>query len=184
MLVRIISVTFNSAYGGFDDTELRNFIKDIEVISITDHLFVRNEIPYLTLIVKYFPLRQEANPKLVPQGRRDEEWRRIISESDMGLFNLLRDWRSKQSKKEGLPPYVLFTNKELAQIVKDRPQSLAELAKIDGIGKAKIEKYGAAILGISKINIPGSAPNPATSPAPTPTPTPTIPENQEYLFKD
>lgn len=152
MLVKIISMAFNSAAGGFNDTELRDFIKDIEVISITDHLFVRNEIPYLTLIVKYFPIRQEVNPKLAPQGKRDESWRGGLSEADMGLFNLLRDWRSKQSKKEGLPPYVLFTNKELAQIVKQRPQSLTELGKIDGIGKAKIEKYGDAVLLISKID--------------------------------
>jgi len=179
MLVKIISVTFNSAYGGFDDTELRNFIKDIEVISITDHMFVRNEIPYLTLIVKYFPLRREANPKLAPQGKRDEPWRQNLSETDMGLFNLLRDWRSKQSKKEGLPPYVLFTNKELAQIVKDRPQSLADLAKIDGIGKAKIEKYGTAILDISNVGIPPSS----TTPVPAPIANPN-PETQDDLFKD
>jgi len=152
MLVKIISMTFNSAVGGFNDAELREFIKDIEVISITDHLFIRNEIPYLTLIVKYFPIRQEANPKLTPQGKRDEAWRGELSEADMGLFNLLRDWRSKQSKKEGIPPYVLFTNKELAQIVKQRPQSLTELGKIDGVGKAKIEKYGDAVLLISKID--------------------------------
>lgn len=174
MLVKIISVNFNSALGGFDDTELRNFIKDVEVISITDHLFIRNEIPYLTLIVKYFPLRQEANPKMAPQGRRDEEWRKLISESDMGLFNLLRDWRSKQSKKEGLPPYVLFTNKELAQIVKDRPQSLADLVKIDGVGKAKVEKYGAAVLEISKIGVPASPSSPPSA----------VPEKQEDLFKE
>ena len=123
---------------------------------------------------------------MAPQGKRDEAWRQNLSEADIGLFNLLRDWRTMQSKKEGLPPYVLFTNKEFSQIVKDRPQSLSDLAKINGIGKAKIEKYGAAILGISEIKFPGSAPASvsASSPAPSPTPTPTVPENQETLFKD
>lgn len=69
----------------------------------------------------------------------------------MGLFNLFREWRSKRSRKEGVPPYVLFNNNQLAQIVIKRPQSLAELSKIEGIGKAKLEKYGQEILEISKI---------------------------------
>ena len=155
MLIKIFSLTFNSALGSFDDSLLKDFIKDVEVISITDHFFIRNEIPYLTLIVKYFPLRQEIDPKMAPQGKREEAWREMLSEQDMGLFNLLRDWRSGRCKKEGMPPYILFTNQQLAQIVKKRPQTLAELMKIDGIGKARVEKYGEEILSISKISPPG-----------------------------
>ncbi len=71
----------------------------------------------------------------------------------MGLFNLLRDWRSQRSKKEGVPPYILFTNQQLTDIVKKRPQSLAELTQIAGIGKGKADKYGEEILSISKINL-------------------------------
>lgn len=71
----------------------------------------------------------------------------------MSFFNLFRERRSKKSKKEGVPPYVIFTNNQLASIVKKRPQSLSELSEIEGIGKAKLEKYGQEILEISKINI-------------------------------
>lgn len=148
MLVKIFSLVFNSAARGFDDTELRDFLKDKEVISIHDHLFVRNEVPYLTLIVKYFPLRQEIDPKMVPQGKRDESWKEQISEADMGIFNLLRDWRSTQCKQEGVPPYVLFTNKQLAQMIKIKPVSLSDLSNVEGVGKAKVEKYGSSILAI------------------------------------
>ncbi len=70
----------------------------------------------------------------------------------MGLFNLLRDWRSKRSKNDGMPPYILFTNQQLADIVKSRPQSIGELLKIDGIGEGKAKKYGEEILKISKIS--------------------------------
>ena len=162
MLVKIFSMTFNSVVGGFDDEPLRDFIKDKEVISIRDHLFVRNEIPYLTLIVKYFPFRQEVQPKPVADGKgvekRDESWKEGLSEADMGLFNLLRDWRSQRCKKEGVPPYILLTNKQLADIVKQRPQTLTDLMKIDGVGKGKADKYGEDILAISKVN-----PNPEST---------------------
>ena len=89
MLVKIISLTFNSVQGDFNDSALRDFIKDKEVISITDHFFERNEIPYLTLIIKYFPLRQELEPKNASQGKRDEAWKESLTEADMGLFNRL-----------------------------------------------------------------------------------------------
>ena len=158
MLSKILSMTFDSARGGFNDDELREFIKDKEVVSIRDHLFIRNEVPYITLIIKYFPFRQEIDSKMEPKGRRDEPWREMLSEADMGLFNLLREWRSKRCKHEGVPPYVLVTNIQLAHIVKSRPQSLTELMTIEGIGKAKANKYGEDILKISKILMTPSQP--------------------------
>lgn len=64
MLVKIISLTFDSVRGGFDDSPLTDFIKDKEIISISDHFFVKNETPYLSVVIKYFPYRQEADPAL------------------------------------------------------------------------------------------------------------------------
>lgn len=151
MLVKIMTLPFESAAGGFDDSELRSFIKDKDVIAIQDHLFIRNEVPYLTMIVKYFLLRAEdaVTTKPVQQNaKRQEDWKELLSEADMGLFNMLREWRSKRCQKEGVPPYILFTNKQLAEIVKLRPQAVSELGKIEGIGKAKIEKYGLDVLAI------------------------------------
>ena len=149
MLIKVISLTFDSAIGNFNDSEVRDFLKDKEVISIQEHFFVKNEVPYLTLVVKYFPYRQELDSTLAPQGKRDEAWREMLLESDMGLFNLLREWRSKRSRAEGVPPYILFTNKQLAQLIKNRPISLTDLEKVDGVGKAKVEKYGKDILEIT-----------------------------------
>lgn len=160
MLIKILSLSFDSAKEKFSDDILRDFIKDKEIISIRDYFFVRNEVPYLTLLIKYFPIRQEiifeSQQKNNTQNSRtnnskEEAWKEILVEADMGLFNLLRDWRSERSKKEGVPPYVLFTNVQLAQIVKSRPQSFADLLKIDGIGRAKADKYGQDILKITLI---------------------------------
>ena len=155
MLIKVISLSFDTTLGGFNDEEVREFLKDKELISARDYLFVKNDVPYLTFVLRYFPHRAETDPTLLAKEKQTqpEAWKSMLSESDMGFFNLLRDWRSQRSKKEGVPPYVLFTNVQLAQIVKSRPQTPSDLTKIEGIGKAKVEKYGEDVLSFTKIKI-------------------------------
>lgn len=151
MLIKVITLPFSSAYGGFQDEELTEFLRDKEIISVNDYIFTRNEVPYLTLVLKYFPYRAEVNtPENSTKPTEDNDWRKMLSEEQMGLFNLLRDWRSKRCKKEGVPPYVILNNRQLALVVQARPQSLADLVKLEGIGKKKVDQYGADILEITR----------------------------------
>lgn len=157
MLIKVVTLPFSSTHGGFVDDELREFLTDKELISANDYLVTKDNIPYLTFVLKYFPFRTEVAPTANKKAD-SEEWRRVLTEEQMGLFNLLRDWRSKRCKKDGVPPYVLLTNNQLAMIVKLRPQSLAELSKLDGIGKKKIDTFGLEILEITKLNVSASPP--------------------------
>ena len=47
-----------------------------------------------------------------------------------------------------MPPYVLLTNRQLAEIARTRPGSLAALSGINGIGEAKSGKLGADLLAV------------------------------------
>ncbi|MBI5362395.1 MAG: HRDC domain-containing protein [Planctomycetes bacterium] len=69
-----------------------------------------------------------------------------LDENERALFNHLREWRSRQAHEEGLPPFLLFTNKHLVAIVRKRPDSLTALGHIDGVGPGKVERCGPAIL--------------------------------------
>jgi superfamily II DNA helicase RecQ len=64
----------------------------------------------------------------------------------MPLFDTLRTWRSERAKQDGVPPYIICTNQQLAQMVATRPDTLAGLGKIHGFGPTKSEKYGQEIL--------------------------------------
>ncbi|MBP9803395.1 MAG: HRDC domain-containing protein [Candidatus Accumulibacter sp.] len=46
------------------------------------------------------------------------------------------------AEQEGVPMYALFTNEQLAEMVTRRTTTIAALGEIDGVGKARIEKYG------------------------------------------
>ena len=52
------------------------------------------------------------------------------------------------AKAQNLPPYIIFHDKTLLEMVKQRPQNLAEMGKISGVGEAKIKKYGKVFLEV------------------------------------
>jgi len=61
-------------------------------------------------------------------------------------FEALRRWRLDMATRAKLPPYVIFHDKTLAEIARTRPSSIAALAAVPGVGPAKLERYGAAVL--------------------------------------
>ncbi len=65
------------------------------------------------------------------------------------LFEALRGWRLDEARRQELPPYVIFHDLTLREIARRRPATRAELAEIPGIGKSKLDRYGAALLAIA-----------------------------------
>ncbi|NYG60500.1 DNA helicase-2/ATP-dependent DNA helicase PcrA [Nocardioides daedukensis] len=65
---------------------------------------------------------------------------------DEALFERLRQWRKERASDDGVPAYVIFTDKTLEAIAEARPDNEAKLLRISGVGPAKIERYGEAVL--------------------------------------
>ena len=64
------------------------------------------------------------------------------------LFQALRAERMRLAKAQGVPPYVIFHDATLLALASQRPGSLAALEGIPGMGRRKIERYGATVLAI------------------------------------
>ena len=62
------------------------------------------------------------------------------------LFEALRDWRRGEAQGQAVPAYVIFQDRTLAEIAAARPRTLDQLAAIPGVGRTKLERYGAAVL--------------------------------------
>jgi ATP-dependent DNA helicase RecQ len=62
------------------------------------------------------------------------------------LFEALRQVRSELAKAQGVPPFVIFHDATLREMVERSPRDRARLAGIPGVGKTKLERYGAAFL--------------------------------------
>jgi ATP-dependent DNA helicase RecQ len=65
----------------------------------------------------------------------------------IALFERLRELRRRLAAEAGVPPYVIFHDKTLAEMARRRPTSELALLGISGVGQAKLERYGGAFLG-------------------------------------
>lgn len=68
--------------------------------------------------------------------------------SDDPLWLLLKEKRMELAKEQGVPPYVIFHDSTLLEMMNRRPQSLTDMAKISGVGQAKLDRYGDAFLEV------------------------------------
>ena len=64
------------------------------------------------------------------------------------LFDELSRWRGRVAKEMGKPAYVVFDNKTLQAVADARPNNLAALGRIKGVGPKKLTDYGEAVLAI------------------------------------
>jgi len=71
-----------------------------------------------------------------------------LSATDATLLEALKELRRTLAKGRGVPAYVIFADRSLADMALNRPGSEAEFANVHGVGAAKLEKFSAAFLAV------------------------------------
>ncbi|MDP2809048.1 MAG: DNA helicase RecQ [Rhodocyclaceae bacterium] len=66
--------------------------------------------------------------------------------ADANLFDTLRQWRGQTAREQGVPAYVILHDRTLHELAVRQPLTLEELLDVAGIGQAKADRYGAALL--------------------------------------
>lgn len=66
------------------------------------------------------------------------------------LFERLRDLRRSFAEAEGLPPYIIFTDKSLKEMCQYMPVNKSSMLKINGVGDVKYNKYGKDFIDVIK----------------------------------
>ncbi|MDB5411068.1 MAG: recQ [Rhodospirillales bacterium] len=79
-----------------------------------------------------------ARPAAPPGG--------AFSSEEEALWQRLRARRLELAREQSVPPYVIFHDATLTEMVRRRPRSLGELAEIPGVGKSKLDRYGGIFL--------------------------------------
>jgi ATP-dependent DNA helicase RecQ len=73
-----------------------------------------------------------------------------MSPEDHLLFGALRLWRAAESRAPGVPPYVIFQDVVLREIVAARPATLDALGQLRAVGASKLARYGAQVIEVTR----------------------------------
>ena len=84
-----------------------------------------------------------ASPAAV-QKRRDAP----VSAIDQPLWQALRDCRKRLAEEHGVPPYVIFSDNTLRDMVARRPADAEQLLAVSGVGDVKLERFGNEFLAV------------------------------------
>ena len=139
-MFRIITIPFDRGQNGFDDTILNKFLLNKSLTSYRAEFFEDGGEKFWTLLLEYDPLLEKGHKK-------EEEH---LDESQRMLMNRLKAWRKEKAEKDGVPAYIVATNKELVQIIRAAPKSLEGLKNIKGFGQGKVSRHGKEIVEIIK----------------------------------
>ena len=72
----------------------------------------------------------------------------VVDDGDLALFEALKALRTRLAQQQGVPAYVVFSDRTLAELASHRPTSARAFREIHGVGDAKLERYGAAFLDV------------------------------------
>ncbi|MEI8388882.1 MAG: DNA helicase RecQ [bacterium] len=135
------------------ESQWKSIIRQVAILG-----FVEMDMQYSTLKTNL-----EANDVL--RGKQKVELRKFILESkvklkkpapakkavltadaDVELFNELKKIRLSFARDENMPPYIIFNDKTLIEMVNNKPETLDDMSEISGVGEHKLKKYGLAFL--------------------------------------
>lgn len=80
--------------------------------------------------------------------RRERKGGRTVDEAQRNLWEALRATRQRLAEEQGIPAYMIFHDATLMAMIEQRPETLAQMGALAGIGERKLEAYGEAFLEV------------------------------------
>jgi len=146
MQFRIFSIP---ATGSPDlEEELNLFLRSHRIVSTQKTLQPVDGVLRWCFCVEYLDgAKVSSNAK--PSGRTERiDYKEVLPPEDFALFARLREVRKELAAVDAIPVYTVCTNEQLAEMASKRPGSLTALKVIEGLGEAKVAKYGQRLLDV------------------------------------
>lgn len=125
--------------------DLNAFLNTQRVAAVSHHVVAQPGGALLVFVVQTVgggPARPggPAGPKI--------DYREVLKAEEFRVYSQLRSERKRWAETEGVPVYTVFTNAQLAEMVTRRARTVADLGAVEGVGAARVEKYGARLLAL------------------------------------
>ncbi len=84
------------------------------------------------------------------QGKHRIDYREILSPEHFARFAILREVRNNLAKEQGVPPYAIFSNQQLAEVAQLKTLDSSSIAAISGVGRKRVERYAVVLIDALK----------------------------------
>jgi superfamily II DNA helicase RecQ len=129
---------------GAAQEELNRFLTDHRILSVDKEFAADGRHSLWCFCVSYIDGEEQEKAR----GKGKIDYREVLPEDQFAVYAKLRALRKQLAERDGVPAYALFTNEQLADMVRKRPSTLTDLEHIGGVGKARVEKYGSDFLAV------------------------------------
>ncbi|MDR0305886.1 MAG: HRDC domain-containing protein [Chitinispirillales bacterium] len=147
MQIKIFTIPITDT--GALHAELNAFLSNHKVLEAEQKFFQNENGAYWSFCIRYITsvavLSKEQYGKKI-------DYKEVLSEAEFSIFSKLRVIRKDLAIADAVQPYIVFTDAELAEIVKiisvttSILEIVSQMKNVKGIGEKKIEKYGKSMV--------------------------------------
>lgn len=159
--VHLLTLTYQPQLGAIDCRPLEEFLADKHLIALREHFFLVQGMPHICCVLTYRPhapisvlapsLAAPRGPTASPGPDSSKPAAAPCIDLDDGQrsrYAILRRWRAQRARSDGVPAYVIFTNRELAALACTDLRHRDDLLAVSGCGEGKIARYGRDLLDL------------------------------------
>jgi superfamily II DNA helicase RecQ len=128
------------------ETELNQFLSSHRVVSVEKKFTKDGLRGCWCFCIHYLEFKPNATGGAAVQSRVD--YKEVLNDQDFQKYARLRELRNAKAKEEGRPAYSVFTNEQLASMVTQKVTTQEAMARIPGIGQARMERYAPSFISI------------------------------------
>ena len=137
MQVHLVTLRYSPTLGGFDDRPLEDLTRNRELRDFREHFFEVDDVPHILRVVAVHDalvpatLPPPSQPQQVPHApqstqrtqRSSKDPSAELDEAGRRLFAAMRQWRARRARDDGVPPYIILTNRELIATIRECPNA-------------------------------------------------------------
>ncbi|OIP32485.1 MAG: hypothetical protein AUK47_20395 [Deltaproteobacteria bacterium CG2_30_63_29] len=150
--IKLLTVPFEVQAGFFDDEAVRGYLASRVLLRCKAAFFESEGRAYWTLFLE--TRMAQGAVATGPAGEHVDQGKRAafdvllgeLDENERHRYERLLAWRRDAAMKEGVPPYVLFGNREALELSRRNPTTLSGLEQVRGMGARRVKRHGKAIL--------------------------------------
>lgn len=149
MNIKVFKIRISEEFLHQDENLLNQFLTE-HTIKKTATSFLNEKENFWSVLVffeeKNAFAKSEINEIKSPKFFVENESQ--LTEEDLKIFKVLKQWRFDKAKELNLPAYMVCSNTELMSIAKFKPIKIEEFFEIKGFGEYKVGKFGEEILEV------------------------------------